>query len=222
MRISDLVERSGVPLATVKFYIREGMLAPGRALGARRSDYDETHLSRLQLIRALTTVAGVPLSRAKEVLSVIDDGDGDIYEILGRAIQALSPQSPEDAPTEHPHAAWAVDHLGEEFASSDERMAAFAQLDESLRAAEDAGLPVSAERLKLYGDQVMTLARAEVGGMPTDPKDAATYAVLGTVLYEPVLASLRRLAHQNLAAKLPQGRSAPDPATPGRTTSSGA
>ncbi|MBK0422760.1 MerR family transcriptional regulator [Leucobacter sp. CSA2] len=205
MKISDLVARSGVPLATVKFYIREGMLAPGHPVGARRSEYDDTHLGRLQLIRALTAVAGVPLSRAKEVLSIIDDGNGDIYEILSRTIQALSPTDAEHPHEHHPHATWAITQLGKDYAASDESMAAYSQLDESLRAAEEAGLPIGAERLRLYGDQIMTIARAEVGGMPADPREAASYAALGTVIAEPVLASLRRLAHQNLAAGLDQG-----------------
>ena len=36
MKISELSELSGVPVATVKFYIREGMLARGEAFGHAR------------------------------------------------------------------------------------------------------------------------------------------------------------------------------------------
>jgi len=38
MRISELVERTGVPLATVKFYLRQGMLPPGEAVSATRAE----------------------------------------------------------------------------------------------------------------------------------------------------------------------------------------
>ena len=53
MKISELSERSGVPVATVKFYIREGMLPRGEALSTTRAEYGEEHLTRLRLISAL-------------------------------------------------------------------------------------------------------------------------------------------------------------------------
>lgn len=209
MRISDLVEQSGVPLATVKFYIREGMLAPGRAVGARRSEYDEEHLSRLRLIRSLTAVAGLPLARAKEVLAVIDRGDGDLYDILGQAIQALSPEglraleaSPAAADA-YPYASRALAGFGDGYAASDPRMESYRQLDESLRAAEESGLPIDDERLAHYAEHMLAIARAELADLPAQRSEAVEYSVLGTALYEPVLASLRRLAHQNLATRLP-------------------
>ena len=64
MRISELAEVSGVPLATVKYYLREGLLPPGRSVTARLSEYDDEHLRRLRLLRALREVGGVPVSRA--------------------------------------------------------------------------------------------------------------------------------------------------------------
>jgi hypothetical protein len=43
------------------------------------------------------------------------------------------------------------------------------------------------------------VARVDVAGIPgTSPGDAARYVVLGTVLYEPVLLALRRLAQQHV------------------------
>jgi hypothetical protein len=65
---------------------------------------------------------------------------------------------------------------------------------------EEAGMPADTARLRIYGDHLMAIARAEIDGMPAhDPQAAVQYAVLGTALYEPVLAAIRRLAHQNLA-----------------------
>jgi hypothetical protein len=38
--------------------------------------------------------------------------------------------------------------------------------------------------------------------MPTESaEDAIRYAVLGTAIYEPVIAAMRRLAHQDVAQK---------------------
>jgi DNA-binding transcriptional MerR regulator len=205
MQISELVRRADVPLATVKFYIREGMLPAGRTTSATRADYDEHHLERLRLIHSLTVVAGLPLSRARKILDVIDNPEGSIYDMLGLAIDALASSSPGQLPAEHdpdrqyPRATAALAFLGDEYSASDDRMAAFVQLDSALLAVEEAGMPADATRLRLYGDHLMAIARAEIDGMPVgDPQGAVQYAVLGTALYEPVLAAIRRLAHQNL------------------------
>jgi hypothetical protein len=59
MRLSELSERSGVSIATIKYYLREGLLAPGRRVSATTADYDESHLRRLRLVRALIQ-SGMP------------------------------------------------------------------------------------------------------------------------------------------------------------------
>jgi DNA-binding transcriptional MerR regulator len=204
--ISELVRRADVPLATVKFYIREGMLPAGRTTSATRADYDDEHLERLRLIRSLTVVAGLPLYRARKILDVIDHPHGSIYDMLGRAIDALATNGGTNEAREHtpgeryPRAEAALAALGTAYNASDDRMAAFAQLDSALLAVEEAGMPVDTARLQLYSEHVMAIARAEINGMPEgEPQIAVQYAVLGTALYEPVLAALRRLAHQNLA-----------------------
>jgi DNA-binding transcriptional MerR regulator len=53
MLVSELAERADVPLATVKYYLREGLLAPGETTGPRRAEYDDAHLRRLRVLRLL-------------------------------------------------------------------------------------------------------------------------------------------------------------------------
>jgi len=50
VKISELSSRSGVPVATVKFYLREGLLAGGEKSSQTQASYDASHLSRLRLI----------------------------------------------------------------------------------------------------------------------------------------------------------------------------
>jgi len=59
MRISQLSQASGVPVATIKYYLREGLLHDGRLTSATQAQYDETHLARLRLVRALLGAGGV-------------------------------------------------------------------------------------------------------------------------------------------------------------------
>lgn len=211
MRISELVERTGVPLATVKFYLRQGMLPPGEAVSATRAEYGEAHVRRIGLIRALSDVAGLPLGRVKDVLDLIDEpanegagGGGGLpetglFDALGQAVAALPPYL-EDAQPPFPRAEAAVAAIGQVY---DERYAAVAQLERALEAVEAGGIPMTDERLHVYAEHLRAMAEYDLSRMPEDGGREAQlgYAVLGTALYDPVVAALRRLAHQDVAAR---------------------
>ncbi|MBN9605210.1 MAG: MerR family transcriptional regulator [Actinomycetales bacterium] len=203
MRISELAARTGVPLATLKFYLREGLLPHGLAVAATRAEYDESHVQRVAVIRALTETAGLPLQRVGEVLRLIDDPGPDLFATLGRAVGQLPPPIAElpadaDAETAYPRARAVLEQLGQVW---DPHYAAVAQLERALEAAEAAGLPMTPERARSYGAAIRAIAEFDVGAIPTDSSGAVGYAVLGTALYEPVIAAMRRLAHQDVAAR---------------------
>ncbi|MEU5382841.1 MerR family transcriptional regulator [Kitasatospora cineracea] len=89
MRLADLGERSGVPLATVKYYLREGLLPPGRRINATQAEYDESHLRRLRLVRAMIQVGRIPVATVREVLAHVDDDSLGLTVRLGAALWAL-------------------------------------------------------------------------------------------------------------------------------------
>ncbi|AWB85630.1 MerR family transcriptional regulator [Mycetocola zhujimingii] len=197
MKISALVERTGVPRATVKFYLREGLLPAGTSTGATQAEYTEDHVRRLRVIQALTSVAGLPLSKVKVVLDLIDNPGDDLFSALGRAVGSLPPYR-DQADTDFPRARAALERLGQMY---DPDYAATAQLEHALEAAEEAGVGLSDERLELYGRQVRGIAEFDLAGMGGSELSPIEYAVLGTALHEPVIIALRRLAHQDIAAQ---------------------
>ena len=75
MWMSELSSRSGLPVPTIKYYLRERLLHPGEAVGATRARYDDSHVRRLRLVRALIDVAGMRLDDVRRVLTAIDDPD---------------------------------------------------------------------------------------------------------------------------------------------------
>ncbi|WP_181957577.1 MerR family transcriptional regulator [Streptomyces paludis] len=83
MRISELSRLSGVPNATIKYYLREGLLPAGRATGATQAEYDESHLKRLRLIRALIGVRGLSVAATKQLLDTLAEGHTDTHHVLG-------------------------------------------------------------------------------------------------------------------------------------------
>src|SRR5689334_14598408 len=98
MRMAELAERSGLPVATVKFYLRDGLLHPGEATSATRAEYDDGHVRRLRLVRALTEVAGMRLDAVRQVLAAVDDDSLDWHETVGAAHTRLSPDAPPASP----------------------------------------------------------------------------------------------------------------------------
>ena len=201
MRISALAQATGLPVATVKYYLREGLLHPGVATSATQASYDESHVRRIRLIRALTGPVGLSVQQTRTILELIDHPGDDLYETLGRAVGALPPPADEasaEDPDPFPRARAALEALGQVY---DPRFAAVAQLETALAAVEDAGMPLSEPRLLEYGRQLREVAEYDLERMPQEPHAAVEYTVLGTALYEPVIVALLRLAHQDVAAR---------------------
>ena len=200
MRMSELVRRSGMTLATVKYYLREGLLDPGESVGATMADYGEDHVRRLALIRALTEVVGLPLASVRTIVGLIDEPEADTFAALGRAIAVLPPAVEAGPQRNHPRARAALAEIGQLY---DPSYAAVAQFEQALAAAEAAGLPMGRERLHGYARHVMAIAEIDLAQLPGDDTSRAVeYSVLGTALYEPILAAMRRLAHQDLAHRM--------------------
>ncbi len=88
MRISELSRHSGVPVSTIKFYIREGLVPAGALSHRNQAQYETVHLERLDLIRALGEVAGLPLEVVRAVLEQVDKpwGEGDP---IGAALEVI-------------------------------------------------------------------------------------------------------------------------------------
>ena len=93
LKMSELADASGVSAATIKHYLREGLLPPGEAVGATKAQYDESHVRRLRLVRALTEVAGMRLDDVRRVLDAIDDEGLSWHEAIGSAHTRLAAMS---------------------------------------------------------------------------------------------------------------------------------
>ncbi|MER7962883.1 MerR family transcriptional regulator [Streptomyces ardesiacus] len=209
MRLADLSKRSGVSTATIKYYLREGLLPPGRQVNATTAEYDEGHLRRLRLVRALIQVGKVPVATAREVLSHVDDESLGRTIRLGAALWAL----PQDAEPDEADPAVAaartevgrlLELLGWETARE---MAPLSPVHRSLVVAVAAlrrlDYPWDAELMAPYGALMMEVARRELDFMETHASDAeqVEMAVASAVLFQPVLRALHRLAQEEESAR---------------------
>jgi DNA-binding transcriptional MerR regulator len=205
MKVSELSAASGVSLATIKFYLREGLLPSGTATGRNQATYDERHVHRLRLIRALTEVGKLSLRDIRRILAAAEDAAIPVHHLLGVAQAALEPEPPTTAdPAEVAAARTTIDEalsaLGWDV---DDRSPAVTTLAHTVAALRRLGWDVSPERLVRYGSAIDALASEEVSIRDGDaPREAVVERmVVGSVLYEGVLTSLRRLAHEHHSAR---------------------
>jgi DNA-binding transcriptional MerR regulator len=209
MRLAELSERSGVSTATIKYYLREGLLSPGRQVNATTAEYDEGHLRRLRLVRALIQVGRVPVATAREVLGHVDDESLGRTIRLGAALWAL-PQGPE--PDEEDPAVVAarreVDALLERLGWETAReLAPLSPVHRSLVVAVATlirlGYPWDAQLLQPYAELMHQVAVRDLDFMETyaSEEEKVETAVAAAVLFEPVLKALHRLAQEEESAR---------------------
>ncbi|MEJ7754517.1 MAG: MerR family transcriptional regulator, partial [Candidatus Limnocylindrales bacterium] len=94
MRISHLSRQSGISIATIKFYLREGVLPTGHPTAPNQATYSEAHLRRLRLIRVLAEVGGLSLSAVRRVVEALGDEGLPLHDVLGVAHRALEKPVP--------------------------------------------------------------------------------------------------------------------------------
>jgi DNA-binding transcriptional MerR regulator len=216
VRISELAREVGVPVATVKYYLREGLLHEGELTSATQARYDESHVARLRLVRSLLGPGGLSVARARDVLAALDDPPADSLDLLGVAAHAVR-RPVEVRP--HPEVHALMERWGWPVAERDCREHQL--LADALESVAAAGFEHPAGVLDAYAAAMDDVARAEIAHVPTDSSAAAVrYVVLGVVLNEPVLLALRRLAEQAAAEASALGHG--DGRTSGRAGPAGA
>jgi DNA-binding transcriptional MerR regulator len=208
VKISELSSRSGVPVATVKYYLREGLLAAGEKSSQNQASYDASHLSRLRLIRAFIEVGGLSVASARAVLAVMDDESIPFGVAAGVASYAL-PSGPTavDVP-EGEHAgrgdrdlAALMDERGWMVERRNPGWALAARVIDDYAAL---GREDLLETLPVYADAAMLIADADMQTVVQagDRQAMTETVVVGTVLGDSLLAGLRRMAHSHASCLL--------------------
>lgn len=198
MRISELSERSGVTIPTLKYYLREGLLHPGELHGATRATYDDSHLERVRLVRTLVDVGRLSIERVREVVRAIDAPPAGRHELLGAAHEALRPHPASGAPAPE-----ALERLAALDLPECAHSPASLQLAEALTAAAAAGWSIEPATLSRWLEAMRAVAETDVVAAlgEVSPGDALRYAIVGNVLTDPVLLALRRVAQESVSAE---------------------
>ena len=197
MRISELARQSGLPVATIKFYLREGLLPAGEPISRTQAEYSDAHLERLRLIRALRDIANLPVATVGTVLAAVDNEELPLLKLLGVTQTAVA-----GSKGSAPASAEGLKLASELLADLGWRLLAGSPLLDSLARVLDVlhgeGEPVDVDYLRPWADAARAVAEVEMEYIPVEgPRAEAAHRVaVGTVIYGELLAQLRLAAQE--------------------------
>jgi DNA-binding transcriptional MerR regulator len=222
-----------VARSTIKFYLREGLLPAGSAQARNQALYDERHLERLRLIRALREVAGLSLDVVGRVAGELDRAHAQGWDSeadpIGEAFRAMyAPparvrSAEEQAAYQKVRAEvlelmrglpWTLEEKGYSYYFADELADAVLEIRRHLHP----DYPVAA--LAFYAREAWRLSEQEFaqahGGARVperarcdDIAEPTRRAILATVLFERIFGALRRCANSMRSMRIGLGLDVP-------------
>lgn len=194
-----------------------GLLPPGERTSYNQAQYDERHIHRLRLVRALVETGGLSVGTAREVLDKLDTPGISVLGSIGKVQFAMT------APSRH--ADESARHAGEQA-----QEAATKEVDALIERRGWHSVPTNPARqtlasvlatlrrldqtaqleqlLDAYAEAAERLAGAEVNTLLEDEAvdSLAERVVIWTALGDVLFSALRRIAHENAAtARLASG-----------------
>jgi DNA-binding transcriptional MerR regulator len=203
MRIAELSQKTGVPVPTIKYYLREGLLPAGELTSPNQARYDDRHVQRLRLVRVLLDIGRLPIATIRQLLTALDQPDPDVHQVLGWALPtAVSGKDSIEAPAVRA-ARTRVDELAERRGwlvgpDAPARQAAA----EVVAAFEQVGADIGV-LLEQYADVAETIAvfDLEFVGRAPDAEGMLHAAVVGSILGDSLMAALRRMTQEHESAQ---------------------
>ncbi len=219
-RIGELSRLSGVPIGTIKYYLREGLLPPGQATAKTQALYDVAHLRRLRVVGVLADVGKLSIAQIREIATQIDGGDAsgraELAQVVGYALTSarrttatttpepdVEEQSEQDVALRSARAATDafVDTLGFQV---DPAAPARADLAEALLALRELG--VADDPIVFYDHARLAYELAEieisVSAPIKDPAASVEAITVGSVIFGAAFLALRRMGHEHEVRRL--------------------
>ncbi|WLQ06836.1 MerR family transcriptional regulator [Arthrobacter oryzae] len=201
MQLKELSGHTGVSAASIKYYLREGLLPAGETVHATRAQYSARHVERLGLIQALRRIVGLNIEQIRGILKMADDGAPrlDLLAAVQRVVLNLDShaQAGVDIGT---RAADAVVRLRNwPDYPSDARNA----LNAHLELMESLNIPVTGEVLDTYSKAMDDVARVDIAATtaPDSVDQLILTAAVGMHMHSQLLLKLLALAQASHAIR---------------------
>ncbi|WP_163511697.1 MerR family transcriptional regulator [Fodinicola acaciae] len=204
MRIAELSRQSGVPVPTIKYYLREGLLPSGELTSPNQAQYDDTHLRRLRLIRALLDIGGLSIGLVREVLVAMETPDKPVHDVLGVVQRTITP--PRAVNDEH--RGWADERVAElvsrrgwDARPVDPSWRALSEVLMTLRQVDADGVLALLDDYSKIAEDIAAVDVRSLIHRRSGTESVIEGMVVGTVLGDALLSALRRMAQQNESSR---------------------
>jgi DNA-binding transcriptional MerR regulator len=199
MQLKELSGQSGVSAASIKYYLREGLLPAGGTVHATRAQYSASHVERLELIQALRRIVGLNIEQIRGLLKMADDGAPRLALLAAvqRVVLHLESAASGDVPT--PAADAVVRLRNWPDYPSDARNA----LDAHLELMESLNIPVSGGLLDIYSKAMDDVAGLDIAATtaPESVDQLILTAAVGMHMHSQLLLKLLALAQASHAIR---------------------
>jgi hypothetical protein len=156
--------------------------------------YDESHLERLRLVRALLEIGGLTHAEIQRVLDTLTTAPAEPLEAVEAFARATIP-APREGDVDVAPARELAEDLGWQV---DDDSPFLSDLARSLAALEALGVAPSWDRLRTYAEAASHAARSDVQAVTDADDDSRTLvAATSATLADSLLGSLRQLAVEN-------------------------
>jgi DNA-binding transcriptional MerR regulator len=201
MQLKELSDRAGVSAASIKYYLREGLLPAGEIVHATRAQYADQHVSRLRLIQALRKVVGLSIEQIRSLLWLADGGAPrlQLLAAVQRTVLDLDAVSTDRGEIRTEAADAVVRMRNWPDAPSDARNALNAHLTQM----ESLGIPVPLELLDAYSKAVDDIGGLDISATtaPDDINQLILTAAVGMHLHSQLVLKLLALAQASHAIR---------------------
>lgn len=201
VQLKELSERAGVSPASIKFYLREGLLPAGQSVHATRAEYSPQHVTRLELIQALRRVVGLNITQIRNLLKLADDGVPrlELLAAVQRTVLQLDGVGTDDGALRTQGGDAVVRFRNWPDVPSDARRA----LDSHLERMESLGVPVASGVLDAYSQALDNIAHFDITATtaPDDVNQLILTAAVGMHLHGQLVLKLLALAQASHAIR---------------------
>lgn len=199
MRMSELSAATATPVPTLKFYVREGLLPAGERTSPNQSRYDDAHVERVRLVRALLDVGGLTVAQAAKVIGALDDDAKPLSSVFGIAQRAVTMPIEVRGDTKGEGAARIAalcERQGWQVYPNNPGLVMAARVIDTYA---DLGVDTITEAVLVpYAEAADLVAAADLTAVASTPHEAemTTVVAIGTVLGDALFAGLRRIAQE--------------------------
>lgn len=205
MKLAELAQRTATSPATIKYWMRAGILPAGAKRNATTATYGQAHVDRIRLITYLRTELDADTPTIRGITGLLDNPATeplDLLEacqVLAAGITATAVPQPQDDEL--------ISQLCAAIGWPDTASVARSQLATVLAECRQAGRPITMADLRLYAQSFQPLARTNVlqTAASGTPDQIAFHVIRGITLTTRLERSLSNLAHTAASMDLLNG-----------------